>query len=75
MRGANGVVDNLMRRIVFEPGHQIFQEGGFGDVAYVVVTGEVEIARQVKGQRKVLGIIRSGACSAKWIDRWQAADG
>src|SRR5712671_4661760 len=50
----------MMPRIVFEPGAKIFPEGAFGDVAYVIVTGEVEIARTVKGQRKVLGIIRSG---------------
>jgi CRP-like cAMP-binding protein len=52
--------DQLMPRVVFEPGQKIFPEGAFGDVAYVVVTGEVEIARTVKGQRKVLGTIGSG---------------
>jgi CRP/FNR family transcriptional regulator, cyclic AMP receptor protein len=49
-----------MPRVVFEPGAKIFPEAAIGDVAYVVVSGEVEIARTVKGQRKVLGTIRSG---------------
>jgi CRP-like cAMP-binding protein len=52
--------DHMMPRVTFEPTQQIFPEGGIGDVAYVVVLGEVEIARQVKGKRKVLGTIRSG---------------
>jgi CRP/FNR family cyclic AMP-dependent transcriptional regulator len=52
--------DHMMPRIMFEEGQKIFPEGAFGDVAYVVVSGEVEIARTVKGARKVLGTIRNG---------------
>ena len=52
--------EEVMPRAIFEQGEQIFPEGAFGNLAYVVVTGQVEIARNVKGQRKVLGIIRSG---------------
>jgi CRP/FNR family cyclic AMP-dependent transcriptional regulator len=46
--------------ITFSPGQTVFPEGGIGDVAYVVQTGEIEIARKVKGERKVLGIIQNG---------------
>lgn len=50
----------IMPRITFEKGKIIFKQGDIGDVAYVVQSGEVEIARTVKGRRKVLGQIGIG---------------
>jgi len=52
---------DVMPRQNFEIGDVIFPEGGFGDVAYVVQIGQVEIAKTTaKGERKVLGYIGNG---------------
>ncbi len=50
----------VMPRLTFEKGKVIFREGDIGDVASVVHSGEVEIARTANGRRKVLGLIREG---------------
>jgi CRP/FNR family transcriptional regulator, cyclic AMP receptor protein len=53
--------DHAMPRQNFAAGEAIFQEGGFGDVAYVVQIGQVEIAKtNAKGKRTVLGYIGNG---------------
>ena len=50
-----------MQRQNFAVGEVIFAEGGFGDVAYVVQIGQVEIAKiSANGERKVLGYIGNG---------------
>src|SRR5271154_3680182 len=44
----------------FPANQAIFRDGDFGDQAFIVESGEVEIARTVRGHKRVLGIIRKG---------------
>lgn len=50
----------IVNRKVFAEGAPIFHEGSEGDVAYIVLGGQVEIWRAVDGQRKRLGVVRQG---------------
>lgn len=51
---------NLMARAYFPARTVIFRQGDEGDRAYVVESGEVEIARADAGTRRVLGTVKKG---------------
>jgi len=44
----------------FRAGRTIFRKGDSGDVAYVIQSGTVEIARQVADQRRVIASLAAG---------------
>ena len=50
----------IVSRKVFAEGAPIFHEGSEGDVAYIVLGGQVEIWRTVDGKKKRLGVVRQG---------------
>jgi len=41
----------------YKPGDYIIKEGEYGNDAYVIVSGEVEIAKNIKGEEKVLNVL------------------
>ena len=47
-------------RLDFSANQAIFHDGDNGDQAFIVESGEVEIARVVEGHKRVLGIVREG---------------
>jgi CRP-like cAMP-binding protein len=44
----------------YQDGHVIFKEGSSGDWMYVVEDGEVEISKEVEGQRLVIEVLKAG---------------
>ena len=53
------MVDVLPRKH-FRAGRTIFRKGDSGDVAYVIQSGTVEIARQIADQRRVIASLAAG---------------
>jgi CRP-like cAMP-binding protein len=57
---AMGRALNVLDRKVFYKGKDIFREGQPGRAAYIVESGEIEIAKSVDGRRVVLGRVGRG---------------
>jgi CRP/FNR family cyclic AMP-dependent transcriptional regulator len=51
---------DILPRKHFRAGRTIFRKGDAGDVAYVIQSGTVEIARQVADQRRVIASLAAG---------------
>jgi CRP/FNR family transcriptional regulator, cyclic AMP receptor protein len=51
---------HLMARAYFPAGTVIFRQGDDGDRAYVVESGEIEIARTEGTTRRILGVVKKG---------------
>ncbi|KAF0185184.1 MAG: cyclic nucleotide-binding protein [Nitrospirae bacterium] len=54
-----------MRKIVdklkFSAGDLVVKEGSFGDSIYLILSGTVEISKNVKGKKAVIAILEKGA--------------
>jgi hypothetical protein len=48
-------------RNIFQKGEFIFHEGNFGDEAYIIVSGEVEIFKETEDGEQILGVLGRGA--------------
>ncbi len=49
-----------MEQHMFKQGEVIFRQGDAGDMAYLVVSGAVEVSRSPDGKKSVLGAIAAG---------------
>ena len=52
--------DSILERQTFQPGDRIFKEGDYGNLAYIVQSGEVQIVKIIDGVETVLGTIGKG---------------
>ncbi len=50
----------IMQRLVLPPGHVLFDEGDFGNEAYVIQVGRVEILKKQGEEELVLGSVEKG---------------
>ncbi|MBT3550584.1 MAG: Crp/Fnr family transcriptional regulator [Rhodospirillaceae bacterium] len=50
----------IMQRLVLQPGHILFNEGEFGNEAYVIQAGRVEIVKIQGDEELVLGAVEKG---------------
>lgn len=50
----------IMQRLVLPPGHVLFDEGDFGNEAYVIQEGRVEIVKKQGEEELVLGSVEKG---------------
>ena len=51
---------NLATEETYQDGQTIFKEGSWGDWVYVILSGSVEISKNVQGQKYVLEVLLSG---------------
>ena len=51
---------NLATEETYQDGQTIFKEGSWGDWVYVILSGSVEISKNVPGQTSVLEVLLSG---------------
>jgi len=52
---------NIASEESYEDGQTIFTEGSFGDWVYVVLSGKVEISKEVGGKKNVIEVLEPGA--------------
>lgn len=50
----------LAEEEVYQDGQTIFAENSSGDWVYVVLSGQVEISKKIKGQRYIIAILKPG---------------
>ena len=58
MEGAN--IQNLAAEETYQDGQVIFKEGSAGDWIYIIISGSVEISKEVQGENKVIEILQAG---------------
>lgn len=51
---------NLANEETYQDGHIIFNEGSSGDWVYVVLSGVVEISKNVRGKREIIEKLQPG---------------
>ena len=54
------MTDKTGERLMFKPGDIIFEEGDIGDMAYLIINGEVEIFRSSGNRERVLATLDRG---------------
>ena len=52
--------------LVLKEGDFVFEEGDEAIFAYVLIEGEIEIVKTVKGEQHVLGKVEKGTVLVKW---------
>ncbi len=58
--GSKDMTDKTGERLMFKPGDIIFEEGDIGDMAYLIINGEVEIFRSSGNRERVLATLDRG---------------
>jgi len=60
------MTQQVLDRIVLQPGESLFKEGEYGDRAYVVQEGSVNIVKANGEGEIVLGTVDKGGILARW---------
>ncbi len=53
-------MSDILQRRTYKAGDIIFKEGEDGSHAYVIQEGEVEIVKNIDGEKKILGVVGKG---------------
>ncbi len=53
-------LQNLATEETYRDGETIFKEGSSGDWIYVIISGSVEISKEVGGEKRIIEILREG---------------